>query len=110
MSLFKRIALKLAWRRMVKLMPWLNRWAPVIGGGILVAATLLRLFGQGEAAGALEGIGAALGLTGQSPVPAAEIAVALTQLAVALTQLLAAGTLAYGIGRKLWAAVRVRKS
>ena len=56
---------------MVKL---LGRWAPLVGGAVLVAAVVLRMAGQEELAASVLSLGGLFGLTGQSPVPVGELA------------------------------------
>jgi hypothetical protein len=57
-------------------MPKIKRWTPVVGGGILVAFVILRLFGLNDLAQAIAGFGGAVGLTDQSPVGIAELTAA----------------------------------
>ena len=76
----------------------LRRWGPVLGAGVLVVATVLRIFGNGEVAQTVEAIGATVGVTQQSPVPGPELAAGATQLIAALVA-------AWGIGRKLKASL-----
>jgi len=77
----------------------LKTWGPVLGSAVLVAAIVLRLFGHGEAAAALESVGSAVGVTGQSSLGVADTT-------AVLTQLLAAGVAGYGIARKIGSEVR----
>lgn len=51
----------------------LGRWAPLVGGGVLVLSAVLRLLGSGELADTLLGLGGLFGLTGNLPVPAGEL-------------------------------------
>lgn len=71
---------RLAWREVEREMPIVKKFAPLIGSAVLVGAVVLRALGQTEAAGAVEAIGSAVGLTVQSPVSAAEFAAAFAAL------------------------------
>ena len=79
LSLVERLVVKLAWNR------WRSKvgkskfrtWAPVIALVVLALATVARLAGNGDVANSIEAIGATVGLTDQSPIPATEVATTL---------------------------------
>lgn len=75
------------------------RWAPLLGGVILIAGVVLPIFGQSELAVAITGLGSLLGLTAQSPVSVGEVSAA----SVAVTSAVA---LAWGVIRKLLAVAK----
>lgn len=72
----------------------LKTWAPVAGSIILIGTVALRLFGHGELAAAIETGAAAVGLTGQSSLSAADTAGVITQAA-------GAAVAVWGIARKV---------
>ena len=51
-----------------------KRWLPLAGSAVLVTVVVLRLLGQTEAAGVVEMIANATGISAQSPVSAGELA------------------------------------
>lgn len=69
-----------------------NTWAPLISGAYLAIVVGLRIAGQEDAAKGLETVGGLVGIT-KDP-------------AVSQSELMAFGTLAYGIGRKVWASIQ----
>ena len=81
LNFVERGIVKLVWKRMEGKMPAIKRWAPVLGSLTLAGAVILRLFGQAEAAKAIESLGGLVGLTQQSPVGVVELTAAGTALA-----------------------------
>lgn len=63
----------------------IRRYAPLIGVFVLAASTLLRYFGLGEAAAAVEGAGTLAGA--QAPPAAYELAAAVTAAVGAILKL-----------------------
>jgi len=58
-----------------------KRYVPLIGSAVLVTVVLLRLFGYEQAAGAIESVGGAVGVTQQSTVGVGELVAAGAALA-----------------------------
>ncbi len=56
---------------MVKL---LGRWAPLVGGVVLVTSVVLRMTGNVELADMIFNLGGIFGLNAPSPVPVVELA------------------------------------
>ena len=69
----ERQVLKLVWKGMVKRMPKLKRWGPLLGVAILVGATVARAVGREDVAQSFDLVGSLTGLGAQSPVSATEI-------------------------------------
>lgn len=86
LSFLERIGVRLIWARMEKRMS-LKRWVPLISVGVLATSTLLRLYGQGDLAATVDSVGATVGITQATPIPAAEVASTVSQTAVALAAL-----------------------
>ena len=80
MNWFERQVAKAIWGKVVKQMPFLKRWMPLIGSSVLVLIVVLRLLGQTALASAVEVVGSTVGITTQSPVSSAEVVAALTAL------------------------------
>lgn len=59
----------------------LKRWAPLVGGGILAASVILRVFHLNTAADFVEQIGGITGLGNQSPIGVSELAGAVAMIA-----------------------------
>lgn len=75
LNLIERKGLQLAgWK--VRRMKSVKRWVPLIGVAVLVAAELLKVFGQADAAQALTTLGGLLGFEDGSGIPKGEIAAA----------------------------------
>lgn len=83
----------MAWKIGHSRFPALRTYAPMIGGAILIAVTILHFFGQHDAADAIATIGEAGGMTQQSPMSEED----LRDFALAIGS---ATALAYGIYRK----------
>jgi hypothetical protein len=79
-NFFERQIVKVIWGKVVKQMPFLKRWMPLVGSAVLVLVVVLRLLGQTALASVVEAIGSTLGVTTQSPVSSAEVIAALTAL------------------------------
>lgn len=78
MNLIERMAIKLLWRRTEDNMSdKAKRYLPLAGSAVLVTVVLLRLFGYGQAAAAVETVGGIVGVTQQSPVGVGELAAAI---------------------------------
>jgi hypothetical protein len=79
-NLFERQIVKAIWGKVLKNMPHLKRWLPLVGSALLVLVVVLRLLGQTALASAVEAIGSTIGITTQSPVSSAEVMAAVTAL------------------------------
>lgn len=51
----------------------LKKWAPLLGGVVLIAANIAELTGQADIAAGLRGVGGATGVTNQAPFGAADV-------------------------------------
>ena len=96
---YERIVVKAVWRKYMNAENT-KRWAPLIGGVIVVRGVVLRMFGQGDIAATVESVGSVLGLTAASPISGKDAA-------SNIGALVAGALYFYGVFRKIKSTVAI---
>lgn len=81
MNLLERKIVKVVWRRLEARMPYLRRYAPLIGVGFIGATAILSYLGLEDAARWVSTIGGLTATPEASPVTGAEFAAAVAAVA-----------------------------